>query len=433
LYPNIQGNAISDIPVVVSLIERPHARIGAPSVPLSLAVITFLYLMSGQALKQRDPIGTSADWHNYVQLASLLVSVALAAAVWARQRRFVTPPPSLRFFLMFGIIALFSSVRSFWPTLGIVKGCMFLLVLLLSILVCNTFSTAEVLRAVYYSVVGVFGVSIVLGVTMPDLYPLAIADGAGRQRLALFSYNSGDFAYLAGLCFFLGRLSAVRARWYFQLALVAITFGSGSRACTIALVVVWAAIKLYKIREIRDVRLPVVAVCLVCAITILGFLVDNGGGSKVGSIVYRGLEGFYGSGTVRQSPLELGGRVELWRAADGLFIQCVFLGFGFGGARDQLLQLLPWAGGAHNEFLEVFVTAGGVGLICFLVAWVFAIRSGLHSQFGRSTLPIHGFLLMAATTGPSFTIFQAFGVFLMLCIAYCSSSPRTYPGGVLLG
>ena len=402
-----------------SLVRRPRPRIGSGFLVRWLAVTIFCYLFSGQALGIRDPAGTSLGWYVYAELALFLVSVTTAAAVWAIHGVAPRPSHSLWLFLTFGLIALFSSVRSFWPALSIVQGCLFCLVLLLAELLCNTFSCTAVLRATYYGIVSLFIVSILIGIAFPDAYPLTVGGESGRHRLALFSYINGDFAYMTGLGVFMGRLPAVRARWYFQAFLMGLTIASGSRVCTCALIVIWGAIQLCKA---RDVRLRLAICAAGCAAVGIGLFLENQLSSGFGASVHQSLQAFYGSETLGQSPWELSGRVQLWEAAAGTFGKSVLLGFGFGGARDQLLRAMPWAGGAHNGFLELLLTAGSAGLISFLAGWISAIRSSFRSKTGRSALAIHCFLLVAASTAPSFTMLQYFGVFLILCLCYWTRS-----------
>jgi hypothetical protein len=422
----VSRNAVADRPGMItntlleaSLVRRPQPRIDNGLLVRWLAVIIFCYLLSGQALGIRDPVGTSLGWDVYAELALFLVSVTIAGAVWAKHGVLPRPSHSLWLFLTFGLIALFSSVRSFWPPLSIVKGCLFCLVLLLAELLCNTFSSAAILRATYYGIVSVLTVAILIGIALPDTYPLTVIGDSGRQRLALFTSTFGGFAYMAGLGVFIGRLPAVRARWYFQAFLAGLTVASGSRACACALIVIWAAIQLC---GTRDFLLRIGIAAAGAAAVVFGLFLEGSGYSGFGNVIRHSLQAIYGGDVLEQSPWELSGRVELWKGTAGVLRNSVLLGFGFGGARDQLLDVMPWAGEAHNGFLELFLVAGGAGLISFLAGWMSAIRSSFKSKTGRSALAIHCFLLIVATTGSSFTIFQYFGVFLILCLHYWTRS-----------
>jgi hypothetical protein len=402
-----------------SVPRRGKPRQGRSSLVGWLAVATFCYLLSGQALGIRDPVGRSLGWYIYVELALFMASLTIAASVWAMHGVARKPSRSLWLFLTFGLIALFSSVRSFWPALSVVQGCLFCLVLLLAELLCTTFSPAAILRATYYSIVGLFLLAILIGAALPDTYPLTVGGELARRRLALFTYTHGDFAYVTGSGFFIGRLPAVRARWCFQGFLVALTVASRSRACTLALIVIWAAIELGKAKACRPRAASWAAVGGVLAV---GLFLENNWFPGVGAEIRHCLEAFYGSEALGQSPWGLSGRVELWEAAARTFGRCVLLGFGLGGARDQLLRLWPWAGQAHNGLLELFLAAGSGGLIAFLTGWIFAIRGTLKTKATRPALAIHCFLLIVATTGPSFTMFQYLGIFLILCLCYWTRS-----------
>lgn len=333
----------------------------------------------------------------------------------------VRPRPSvtLWLFFTFGLLALLSSVRSFWPPLSVVQGCLFFLVLLLAELLCSTFSSTAILRATYYGLISLFIFAILLGLAFPNAYPLTVTGGSDRHRLVLFKYIDGDFAYMTGLGVLIGKLPAVRAPWYSQLFLAFLTVSSGSRACTIALIVIWVALELFRA---RDFRLTLGISALGGAAVTIGLLLVISGSWGFGAGIHHNLQAFYGSGTLEQSPWDLSGRVGLWEAATGTFDKSVFLGFGFRGARDQLLQARSWAGGPHNGFLGLLLAAGGLGLISFLAGWVSAIRTIFKSKTGRHALAIHCFILIVAVTGSSFSMNQFFAVFLILCLLHSTRS-----------
>jgi hypothetical protein len=78
-----------------SLVRRPRPRIRSGSLVRWLAVLTFCYLLSGQAFGKRDPVGTSLGWDIYAELAFFLVSVMIAWAVWAKHGVLPRPTHSL--------------------------------------------------------------------------------------------------------------------------------------------------------------------------------------------------------------------------------------------------------------------------------------------------------------------------------------------------
>jgi O-antigen ligase len=380
-----------------------------------LLVLILCYLFSGQALDVRDPLGHSLGWHIYAQLILFGFSLVAAMILWRKSGRALKQSPPLVGFAIFGAMVVISSVRSFWPPLSLVKGVMFCLVLLLAEMLCATFDSVRILRSIYHGTIVVFGIALVMGLLLPDQYPLILSPELERQRLALFSYQHGDFAYMTGMGVFLGRLPQVRGRWYCQLFLLVLTIASGSRSCAVAVCAVWAAAKLY---EIESTNLRVAASCAFAAIAVLAvFGVESGAFAGIGGEVYERLAGFYGSGALEQSPAELSGRLELWTAAAGIFQQCVLVGFGFDGARDQLVRLEAWAGGPHNGVFELLLAGGLPATMAFLAGWLSAIRSSFKWKDGRSQLALHAFLLAVAGTGPSFTAFQALAVLLFICMS----------------
>ena len=74
---------------------------------------------------------------------------------------------------------------------------------------------------------------------------------------------------------------------------------------------------------------------------------------------------------------EFSGRDELWRAASDLFAARPAIGYGYGGARTVLLEALPWAGDAHNGFVQTVLDVGMLGTVPLLVAFGLALCSAV--------------------------------------------------------
>lgn len=396
-----------------SLVQRSRFRTSSGFLTRWLALAVFCYLLSGQALASRDALGPSLAWNAYAESALFLASATIAWGVWAMHGFVRRPPNSFWLFLIVGFLALFSSVRSFWPALSVGKACLFVLVLVLAELLCNTFSPAVILRAIYFGIVSVYIFAILMGIAFPSHFPLTVDDPSGRHRLCLFVYVSGDYSILTGLGFLVGRLPNVRARWYYQAFLLGLTVASGTRATTCAVFVIWAASQM---RGARHLRLRMGLASLFLAVVVLGILLMGRGHAGSSTAIGDGLQTFYGSDAVQQSPWELDGRVGLWKATAPTIARCAFIGFGFDGARDQLIRVVSWSGVPHNGFLDFLLAAGGPGLMIFLAGWVSAVRSALRSNVGRSTLAIHCFFLIMGITAEIFMTNQYFGIFLILCL-----------------
>jgi O-antigen ligase len=134
------------------------------------------------------------------------------------------------------------------------------------------------------------------------------------------------------------------------------------------------------------------------------------------------LQRLYGSQLLQESR-SLNGRTELWEIVSIAWERCLLFGFGFDGARDQILRLIPWAGQSHNGFLEFFLSTGMPGLVAFLAGWISAVRTGLSSPFGRAAVPVYCYLLIVANAGPIFTMFQCYGLFMILALHYWVRQP----------
>jgi hypothetical protein len=96
------------------------------------------------------------------------------------------------------------------------------------------------------------------------------------------------------------------------------------------------------------------------------------------------------------------------------------IGFGFDGERQMLLTKMWWAGQSHNACLEVFLATGVLGATAFVVGWILAIWGSLSAVRGGgiAALPVHCFLVIASFAGPVITLFQSFGLFVVLCLHY---------------
>jgi len=75
------------------------------------------------------------------------------------------------------------------------------------------------------------------------------------------------------------------------------------------------------------------------------------------------------------------GRSGLWSTIFSLFKSRPILGYGYVGSRGVLLDVLPWAGEAHNALAETLLDLGIVGV---LLVWVPLISSLFSSLTGEA-------------------------------------------------
>jgi hypothetical protein len=384
-----------------------------------LAFAVFLYLLSAQSFCLRDPLGSSMGWNAYLQLVFFFSAFAIGASFWLMRGLLVNPPASFWCFAAVGLMGLASAPRSFMPELSVVKAILFCSVIVLVEFLCSVWSPSAVLRSIYGAMIAVYLFALVLGVALPDTYPLTVVEEyTGRQRLALFTFAFGDFAYLTGAGFLLGRLPCIRAPWYSQFFLFALTVASGSKTCTVGLLAIWG---LTQLRRLREVKVLFAVLCFAAA-GLLAIQVLLNADWLPGNRILTALQTVYGDKLVQESR-SLNGRFELWDVVALAGKNCLFLGFGFDGARDRILRLIPWAGQSHNGFLEFFLAAGLPGLMAFLAGWLSAVRSALASPFGTAALPVYFYLLIVANTDPIFTMFQCYGLFMILALHYWVRQP----------
>ena len=83
--------------------------------------------------------------------------------------------------------------------------------------------------------------------------------------------------------------------------------------------------------------------------------------------------------------LTLTGRTELFGIAYELFLERPWLGYGFLSGREVFLERVPWAGEAHNMFVEVAISLGIVGLLLYVAIFVWLGRVALGAALQRPT------------------------------------------------
>ena len=357
-------------------------------------------------------------WNAYLQMFCFVAALASAAAMCVRRGLLTVPPASFWCFLLCGGFGLISSGRSYWPPLTLVKGGLFCGVILLVALLCSAVSAATVLRSLYLSIVLVFTVGLVLGFLLPEKFPLTVREEyTGRVRLALFAWSYGDFAYLTGPAFLIGRLPCVKGRWYLQALLLFFTIASGSKASTASLVLVWFMSELVRPKDGK--RWAVVVTASIAAILTVQIALNTN--SSFGDKMLNTATKLYGD-NVQDETTTFNGRTELWEIVRNIYPNSLIppLGFGFDGERQMLLSKMWWAGQSHNAFLEVFLATGVLGATAFLVGWVLAILGSVSAARagGAAALSVHCFLLIASFAGPVITLFQSFGLFVILCLHY---------------
>jgi len=76
----------------------------------------------------------------------------------------------------------------------------------------------------------------------------------------------------------------------------------------------------------------------------------------------------------------LNSRTELWAGSVKHVLARPILGTGYFASRYLLTREFPWAGHAHNSFLEVLITTGLVGLLILLAFVFYVIKKSIKTR-----------------------------------------------------
>ncbi len=98
------------------------------------------------------------------------------------------------------------------------------------------------------------------------------------------------------------------------------------------------------------------------------------------------------------------GRSGLWSTILSLFESRPILGYGYVASRGVLLNVLPWAGEAHNALAETLLDLGIVGVI---LVWI-PLISSLFSSLSGETPELHGWAESFLFATLVFLIFDGF-------------------------
>jgi O-antigen ligase len=162
---------------------------------------------------------------------------------------------------------------------------------------------------------------------------------------------------------------------------------------------------------------------VVLALALLGtaLLASSLAGEELNSYLHRG--------QTDEALLSISGRVPLWQfALDQLSGVRAVVGFGYGSARVLLPEQFPWAGNAHNAWIELALSIGllGVGMISVLYGSLLHRALGTRSDSDRLlplALAMLLYLLSVAGVSQAFTD-PGMELTLLALMATLLSAPR---------
>jgi len=368
----------------------------------------------------RDPLANSTGLQGIIEVG-IIISACLLMLVENRgTRTHLKPHLPLILMLLYGLLAVGSSVSSFNPTLSLAKAFVFFVVLLISYAVANHSCAPKFIQGVYAGHIIAIVAGISLSLVAPLSHPLLVIDDyTGRTRLALFETPPNLVGETSGMLFLLAYIFPVRTRWYWQLLLFAVNILAGEKTATIALIVSAAMICLAKNGRGTRNSLIIASSTTAGCLAILVSLWERAWHYSFLAWMIRLMHSVYGD-DVHDTLSTIDGRMDIWKEAVSLDRNHILLGFGFSGARDRLMDSVSWSGHAHNGILEASLSAGVFGASLLILAWCCSfIESFSDSPHLKTPLIcLHVYILTISLIGPTFDEPSYFVPFIFVLLPY---------------
>jgi O-antigen ligase len=396
---------------------RWNARLGV--------LVGVIYSISIWKFIKRDPLSGSLGLEAVLETGSVVLALLIALLMARRGRRQFVPQPGMAYLAGFGVLTLASAYRSFSPSLSVTKTALFFAVLAIAWLMAQMDLTWKFLKGIYAGYISISLLGLAVALAFPSRYPLILSeDWTHRNRLTFFDMHPNSVAETSALMFLLGRLLDGRYRWIPQLSLLAINIFAGEKTATAALVFLAVAGYLME-RPWSAKRLTVATVGL--SWVLVGAVLAANGIVELVPARYLTIAAsqVYGD-KVGHEISTLDGRDLVWKKAVDLASDGVVLGYGFEGAREELLKAVYWSGQAHNGFLEIVLDGGVLGGVLFTLGYLRMMFASLHGS--RAWIvrvgTLHCLILILSAIGPVFTFYSFFADAVIVSLAYTALKRR---------
>jgi O-antigen ligase len=381
-----------------------------------LLLAMFLYAVSLIKFFLRDPLGADVGPQGPIELA-LLIMAGFALLLAFRQRYWkLVIPPTAKAFVAFGVLAVLSSVFSYYPLLSFVKGMSFILVCGIAVVASSAFGSAQVIKYLYYSIVTILVVGLVAKLAGGG--PLwDIDEYSGRARFSIFALHPGAVSDLSAVTLLSSFLMSKRPPLYTQIFLFAINIAAGTRSSTGLLV---GMLLLFLLSSVRFTPRTVSLFCCLVSLAAIMALVGVQRQSHQSADIASTGQALYGD-KLDEDISTLNGRTDVWDAAAPLMSHSIFLGYGVGGSRDVLLNHTSWrweAGDTHNALIDLILAGGFPGTLIYLFGWAGAARRAWRSRGFQHVvaLGIYAYIAGFGIVSPNLTNSQGLSTFLIITI-----------------
>ena len=376
-----------------------------------------LYALSLHKYVTRDPLAPGSGIQGYIE-AALMCTACLCTFIASHDHRHRSrQSPEILFLVIPGIFALVSSMRSYNMTLSLGEGVLCFVVLGMSYLGGQAGLCAHLFRSIYWTYTGSLLIGLALGVALPGRFALfSVDEYTARTRLSVFSTFPGTMGETCAYLILLSPIIFIRPHYVSRLFLLAMNLLAGGKVSTILLLVLLSTVYLWKTRARLNWRLVASALCIAAAI---GFSVTFANGSAVTRQISSQMGHIYGNDVANEA-VSLDGRIDLWSGAIALLGDGLVLGYGFGGAREVLMNIAAWSGSSHNGFLEIGLSCGVLGLLIFMLGVLAVVRACTRRtpDRRRSALQVLAYMMIIAFTGVTFNFPSYFGFLVLVLLLY---------------
>jgi O-antigen ligase len=410
----------------------------------ALQYFPLLLIIAGTKFRGRDAtalISGSVDSQVMFELGVYAITAVIVLLNVASIEEIEGPAPLEIALFAYTLIALASVGWSVSPAISAVRATQQLLLLATVYFAARVIEPKLLFRSFGFQILAYVVVCASLAMVFPSFNGTKIGYLMKARRFSWFAVHPVSAAtesgmalvFLTGLALFDSGWKTRLYRipfWIYACALLSIILATRTRTAMFSTLAAMSA--LYMVRYKRNAGAWIVGLCIIVG----GFLFV-----LVAPEVKQSIQLFVLRGQDANQFASLTGRTELWKQSILMFTKRPILGYGFVASRAMLLQVLPWAGEAHNALVESLLDVGFVGATVLFVPFMSGlIGSLMHLNRWRpgddATIAwVAGALIFLAMDGipmASFAGFLTYDPVLMMTATVVFQAIRCQRGHVLL-